>query len=110
VDLVSADVLGRRDELALRWSSAHGEPAAALSDGGVEIGQRLEQELRSRTGREAAVQEPVVEAEDRHHSIVATHGRPQRRVIVDAEVASEPDERGHRGSTRCRDAGISTVA
>ena len=55
--------------------------------------QALEHELRPRPGGVAAVQQPVVEAEDRHHAIVAVERRAQRGVVVEAQVAPEPDDR-----------------
>jgi hypothetical protein len=48
-----------------------------------------------------AAQQPVVEAEHWDHARGGVDGGAQRRVIVDAEIAPEPDERGHadRGSS-----------
>ena len=46
--------------------------------------------------RVAAVQQPVVEAEDRDDPLVLVERRPQRRVVADPQVAPKPDD------PRCR--------
>jgi hypothetical protein len=57
-------------ELALRPAAANHQPRAAVAQLAVEAGEALEQELSPRPGGVAAVEQPVVEAEDRHHTVV----------------------------------------
>jgi hypothetical protein len=90
-------------KLVLGRSVPEHEAAAALAQRGVEVAQRLEHELRARTRRMAPMQQPVVEAEDGDDAIVLLERPAQRRMIVHAEIAREPDERGHAAVTRgCR--------
>ena len=58
--------------------------------------EALEQELRARAGGVPTVQQAVVEAEHRHDPVVRVQRGAQRGVVVDAQVAAEPDQRGHR--------------
>jgi len=67
-------------------------PAAALAQRRVQVAQALQQELRAGTGRVAAAQQPVVEAEERDDAVVAVERRPQRGMVVDAQIAPEPDD------------------
>ena len=54
--------------------------------------------------RVPAVQQRVVEHEHRHHALARVERGAQRRVVVHAQVAPEPDEggRGHRPRVRTR--------
>ena len=61
----------------------------------VEVGQAFEQELRPWAGCVTAVEQAVIEAEDGHDVVVGIQRRPQRRVLVQAQVAPEPDDRTH---------------
>src|SRR4051794_28356751 len=70
-------------------------PLLALAQRGVEVVEAVEQELRARTRRVAAAEQAVVEAEHGHDALVGVERRAQRRVVVDAQVAPEPDDRGH---------------
>jgi hypothetical protein len=96
VDLGGADLARHFDQLALRPAVTHHQAAAALLERAVEVRQALEQELRPRARGVAAVQEAVVEAEDRHDPLVALQRHAQCRVVVHAQVAAVPEERGHR--------------
>ena len=69
----------------------HEQPAAPL----VEVGEAFEEELRARTGRVTAAQQPVVEAEHRHHAVAGVERRAQRRMVVQAQVARQPQQRRH---------------
>jgi hypothetical protein len=82
-----------RGQLALGRPPAQQQPAAALAQLAVELGEALEQELRARPRCVAAVQQGLVEAEDRHHALALLQRRRQRRVIVHAQVAPKPDDR-----------------
>ena len=95
VELLGPDLLCERCELALRRPVANDEAAAAPAQRPVEVGQAFEQELRPRTGRVAAVEQAVIEAEDGHDVVVGIQRRPQRRVLVQSQVAPEPDDRTH---------------
>ncbi len=83
-------------QLALGRAVADDQAAAALAQRRVEVAQGLEHELRARARRVAPVEQAVVEAEDRHDPLVLLERRPQRRLVVDAQVAPEPDDRRHR--------------
>jgi hypothetical protein len=52
----------------------------------------------------AAVQQAVVQAEERHDGVVSLERRPEGGMIVDAEVAPEPHECRHTGGTPAADA------
>ena len=91
-----AHLLGKRRELAFGWAVAHDQPAAPLAQARVQVAQALQQELRPRAGCVAPVQQPVVEAEHRHHAIVGVERGPQSRLFVEAQVAPEPDDCCHR--------------
>lgn len=80
-------LLRQRSQLALRRAVPHDEPAAPLLERPVQILQALEQELGPRPGRVAAVKQALVEAEGRHHAIVALERGAQRGVVVHAQVA-----------------------
>ena len=41
------------------------------------------------------MEQTVIEAEDGHDVAVGVQRRPQRRVLVQAQVAPEPDDRTH---------------
>jgi hypothetical protein len=61
----------------------------------VEVRQAVEHELGARPGRVAAAQQPIVEAEHRHHPLAAVERGPQGGMVVHAQVAREPDEPRH---------------
>ncbi len=62
----------------------------------AQIGEALEHELGPGAGGVTAVEQAVVEAEDGHHPPGRVERRSQRRVIVHAQIACEPNEGGHR--------------
>lgn len=70
---------------------ADDEPSAARGEGGIEVFEALEQELGARSRGMPPVKQAVVEAEDRDDVVVAVKCRPQRRMIVDAQIPSVPD-------------------
>jgi hypothetical protein len=83
-----------RGQLALGRAVADDEAGVALAQRGVEIGEAVEQELRSRSGGVAAVDQPAVEDEDRHQPVGALARGVQGWMVVEAEVAPEPEDRG----------------
>jgi hypothetical protein len=91
VDRVGTRLARQRRQLALRRSVSDDQPVAALGERGVERSQALEHELRPRPGGVPAVQQPVVEAEDRHEPVGARTGRLERRQIVHPQVAAVPE-------------------
>ena len=95
VHLVCPDLAGEARQLVLGRAPADHEATAALGERSVEVGQAVEQELGAGPGGVAPGKEPVLEAEDRHHALVALERRPQRGVVVDPQVAGVPDEGGH---------------
>jgi hypothetical protein len=70
------DVGGQRRQFALGRPVPDHEPAATRAQRCVEIRQALEQELRPRAGGMATVQQPVVEAEHGHDTLVRRKRRP----------------------------------
>ena len=83
-------------QLALGRAAGHHEVPAALTQRGAQLVQALVQERRSVLGRVAAAQQRVVEHEDGDDALTRVERRTQWRVIVDAQVAPEPDEAEHR--------------
>jgi hypothetical protein len=88
-----ARLLREPRELALGRAAPHDQ---APVEGAVQVLQALEHELGARAGGVAAVQQAVVEAEERHDLAVLGERPPEGGVVVDAQVAPEPDDRGHR--------------
>ena len=94
-----ADGPGERRQLLLGPPVTDDQPAAAPAQRGVEVGQALEQELRARARCMAAVEQPVVETEHRNEMVGAGAGRVERRVVVDPQVAAEPQNCRHPADT-----------
>ena len=69
--------------------------AAHVAQLGVERGEAVEQVLRAVGRPEAALHEPRVEDEERHDVLVLAQRGGQRRMVVHAQVATEPDDGGH---------------
>src|SRR5581483_95181 len=82
----------------LRPPMEHDEPAGASAQRLVEIGQALEQELRPRPGGVAAAEQLRVETEDGHDRPAFVLGRLKGWMVVEAEIAPEPEERCHLGA------------
>src|SRR5687768_11381106 len=97
VDLARSHLARERRKLALGRAAAHDQVGAAPAQRAAQVRQALEHELRAGTRGVAAVHEPVVEAEDRDHPLGCRHRSPQRRVVVQPQVAAKPDEGGGRG-------------
>ena len=96
VDRARADLARQRRQLLLRPPLAHDEVGAALAQRRAQLGQAAVQEPGAVAGREAAVQQPRVEHEHRHDAVALAVGGGQAGVVVDAQVAAEPDEGGGR--------------
>jgi hypothetical protein len=77
---------------------AQNEPTSALAERVRQVLQALEQELGSRSGGVAPAEQSVVEAEDRDDPLARLKRSGERRVIVHAQVAPQPYERGHPSS------------
>ena len=88
----------QRDELARRVAAAHDEVRAAVAQRRAQLPQAAEQEAPARAGLEAAPQQGVVEHEHGDDALGAARGLGQGGVVVDAQVAPEPDDGdvGHR--------------
>ena len=86
---------GERRDLVLGRAAPDDQPAVAPAQRRVEVGEALEQELRTRARCMAAVEQAVVEAEHRHEMVGTGAGRVERRLVVDPQVAPEPEQRGH---------------
>ena len=97
VHLASADLAGHVGQHVLRPPVPHDKPGAALGECVVQIAQAFEEELGARAGGVAAVQQPVVEAEDRDDLVVRGECGGQRGMVPQAQIAAEPDHGGHSG-------------
>ena len=92
---VSAPRLAReRRELPRRVAGAHDEVGAAVAQRGAQLAQAAEQEAGARARLEAPAQQRVVEHEHGDDALGLAGGGGQGRVVVDAQVAPEPDDRG----------------
>ena len=94
VQRARARLLRQRGQHRLRCAGAHDEVRAAVAQRGAQLAQAAEQEAPARAGLEAAVQQRLVEDEDGHDAVGRAGRGGQRRVVVDAQVAAEPDDRG----------------
>ncbi len=92
VDRVRLGFGGELGDLPLRGTVADHQAAAPGLERLIQVGQALEQELGARPGGVAASQEPVVGAEDRDEMVGLIAGGFEGGVIVDAEVAPEPED------------------
>ena len=98
VNRASTRLPGKHRELDCGVAAADDEPPAARTELLVEVGQRLQQELRAGTRAMAAVQQALVETEHGHDRVGFRERSVERGLIVDAEVATKPHERrGHAG-------------
>jgi hypothetical protein len=84
----------QRHQLGLGPSVAHEQAAAAAAQPLIQLAQALKHELGARSGGMAALQQPVVEAEDGDHLIVGA-GRLERGMVVQAQIPSQPQDRRH---------------
>ena len=89
------ELTGKLRENLLGPPSAHDQTTAAAAQRLVEIRQALEQELGARARGVAAAKQARVKAEDGHHRLIVIQGRPKGGVVVEAEIAAEPEKRGH---------------
>ena len=93
VDLAGVGLLRKLDQLPLRRPVADDQvPLEALT----QLGQALEHELGARARGVAAAEQTIVEAEDADHALAAIEGRSQRGMVVQAQVAREPENARHR--------------
>ena len=97
VDGLRADFARRLRYLALGPAAADDELGPTITQGGVQVCQAVEQELRARARRVAPVQKPVVEAEHGHDPLVGVERGAKSRVIAQPKIAAKPDQAGLRG-------------
>ena len=102
MDRLRARLAGQGRELALGRAAAHDQVAPPLAQRLPQLAQRLEQEPRPGVGREAPAEQPIVEHEGRDHPLGAAGRGRQGGVVVHAQVAAEPDDRGARHHPRIR--------
>ena len=91
-----ANLRRQRGQLLFRPPRAHDEVGAALAQRRAQLGQAAVQEPGAIAGGEAPGQQALVEHEHRDDAIAFAVGGGQARVVVDAQVAAEPDEGGAR--------------
>jgi hypothetical protein len=101
---IAADVLAHEEPLGIALArEAHhlrddvaapdDERRAAVAQRAVEVPEALKQEGQPVRRPRAAADEPIVDHEGRHDAIRVARRRPQRQVVVQAEVAGEEDDR-----------------
>ena len=86
-------------QLGLGTPAAHLKRAAAAAQRVAQVGQRFEQELRARAGRVPPVHQPLVQTEHGNDVLGTCERLVQRRVIVEAQIAPQPEKRGHPSSS-----------
>ena len=89
---LGAALARQRGQLLLRPALADHEVGAALAQRLAQLREAAVQEPRAVGGREAPAQQPRVEHEHRHDAVALAVRGGQRRVVVDAQIAPEPDE------------------
>ena len=89
---LGAALARQRGQLLLRPALADDEVGAALAQRLAQLREAAVQEPRAVGGREAPAEQPRVEHEHRHDAVALAVRGGQRRVVVDAQVAPEPDE------------------
>jgi hypothetical protein len=92
VDGLGAALARQRGQLLLRPALADHEVGAALAQRLAQLRQAAVQEPRAVGGREAPAQQPPVEHEHGHDAVALAVRGCQRRVVVHAQIAPEPDE------------------
>ena len=95
VNLPGLHLARQAGQLVLRRSTAQHEPAAALAQAAVEIGQAVEQELSPRRRAVTTAQQACVEAEDRQDLVVGAERGLERGMVGQAQVPAQPDQRRH---------------
>ena len=84
----------------LRPALAQHEVGAALAQARAQLGEAAVEEPGAVGGREAPVEQARIEHEDGDDAVAFPVRRGEGGVVVDAQVAPEPDEGGaHAGST-----------
>ena len=84
----------RLGDLALGLAVADHQPGAPVAKLRVELRQALQEKLGARPGLVAAVEQAVVEAEDRNDALMAVEGRAQRGMVADPKIATKPNDAG----------------
>ena len=87
-------------QLLLGPALAEHEVGAALAQRLAQLGEAAVEEPGAVGGREAPLQQAWVEHEDGHDAVVLAVGGGEGRVVVDAQVAAQPDEGGGRAHPR----------
>ena len=95
-DIARSDSRRERGQDLRRAAVEHDEGRAAHREVVPEGRERAEHEADAVRGGPSALEEPRVQDEDRHDAIGGGHGRMKGRVIVQAEVAPIPEQRGSR--------------
>nr|WP_297808977.1 hypothetical protein [Tepidiforma sp.] len=93
-DGARADVAGKARHLVGRAADADVEAGTTRAEGGIELAQRSEEEGRAVGRGPAPPDERRVEDEEGGDR-AGLDGRCERRVVVQAEVAAEPEDARH---------------
>ena len=89
---------GQFRQYVLRLAAQHHEVPSALLERLAQVLEAVEQERRPVLALKTAVEQALVEHEHRDHPLELVQRGAQRRVVVHAQVAAEPDEGGGRTS------------
>jgi hypothetical protein len=82
-----------RDRLGDRVAPTQHERRAVLSERPSEVGEGLEEEGDPVRPRKVALEDAIVEDEQRRHALGGAGRRREGRVVVDTQVAREEDDR-----------------
>ena len=102
---------GQRGNLRNRIAMAADEPGMGRHGAqvGVDFGQRVAYELQAPVAARQGVEDAGVEYKHQHDLLRGLNGRVQSRMVMQAQVAAQPDQRGGdlRGGCEvcCRHAG-----
>jgi len=100
---------GERRDDQTGIAGAHVEPGSSIPQASIEAAKGFKEERGAIRARPAALQERRIEDEYRIDIATGVYRSGQRRVVVEAEVPPEPDDRGHdaaSGAATARTSGI----
>ena len=98
VDRLRAEPANQRERLLDHVAAPHDQAGAAGAQRAVEVAQAVAQERDPVRGPAAAGEQPLVEHERRHHLLLLRERGGQGRVVADAQVAGEEEERASHGT------------
>jgi hypothetical protein len=97
VHLVGIGLGDRPGHLGHHVTGTHHQTTAAFPEPGVQIRQTVREERHPVGDGESGRGDGLVAYEERHHGLRTVEGGPQRRVVVQAQVRGEQDDRDGHG-------------